>query len=111
MGVVTRALRNVARRKIRASLIIVALSLSVAILISIPTGIMSNQEATERLTSNYDDYIENMETEITTLSTLLEVSLSPGFTTTDLGGMEPPEGGFGGGGFGGGGRGGGAAEN
>jgi putative ABC transport system permease protein len=98
LGVFTRALRNVARRKIRASLIIVALSLSVAILISIPTGIMANQKAAEQLSSNYDAYLENMETEIATAATLLEVSLSPGFTTADLGGMGPPEGGFGGGG-------------
>jgi putative ABC transport system permease protein len=102
LGVFTRALRNVARRKIRASLIIVALSLSVAILISIPTGIMANQKAAEQLSSNYDAYLENMETEITTVATLLEVSLSPGFTTADLGGMGPPEDGFGGGRPGGG---------
>jgi putative ABC transport system permease protein len=102
LGVFTRALRNVARRKVRASLIVFALSLSVAILISIPTGIMANQEAAEQLSSNYDAYLENMETEITTAATLLEVSLSPGFTAAGFGGGRPPEGGFGGGGFTGG---------
>lgn len=102
LGVFTRALRNVSRRKIRALLVIIALSLSVAILISIPTGIMANQEAAEQLSANYDSYLENMETEITTAATLLEVSLSPGFAAAGFGGGGPPEGGFGGGGFTGG---------
>jgi len=102
LGVFTRALRNVSRRKIRALLVIIALSLSVAILISIPTGIMTNQEAAEQLSANYDSYLENMETEITTAATLLEVSLSPGFAAAGFGGGGPPEGGFGGGGFTGG---------
>jgi len=82
--------------------VIIALSLSVAILISIPTGIMANQEAAEQLSANYDSYLENMETEITTAATLLEVSLSPGFAAAGFGGGGPPEGGFGGGGFTGG---------
>lgn len=81
---------------------IIALSLSVAILISIPTGIMANQEAAEQLSANYDSYLENMKTEITTAATLLEVSLSPGFAAAGFGGGGPPEGGFGGGGFTGG---------
>jgi putative ABC transport system permease protein len=99
LGVFTRAFRNVSRRKIRALLVIIALSLSVAILISIPTGIMANQKAAEQLSANYDAYLENMQTEITTASTLLEVSLSPGFAAAGFGGGGPPEGGFGGGGF------------
>jgi len=82
--------------------VIIALSLSVAILISIPTGIMANQEAAEQLSANYDSYLEDMETEITTAATLLEVSLSPGFAAAGFGGGGPPEGGFGGGGFTGG---------
>ena len=104
MGVVTRAVRNVSRRKIRAALVIVALSLSIAILVTIPTGIMANQQAAEQLSANYDNYLEEMETEITTAATLLEVSLSPGFSGSDFGGRQrpegqPPAGGPGGGGF------------
>ncbi len=76
---------------------IIALSLSVAILISIPTGIMANQKAAEQLSANYDAYLEDMETEITTAATLLEVSLSPGFTAAGFGGRGRPGGGFSGG--------------
>jgi putative ABC transport system permease protein len=92
LGVLTRALRNVSRRKIRAALVIIALSLSVAILVTIPAGIMANQEATEQLSANYDNYLEQMESEITTASTLLEVSLSSGFSGPGFGGRERPEG-------------------
>lgn len=94
MGVLTRAVRNVSRRKIRASLVIIALSLSVAILVTIPSGIMANQKAAEQLSSNYDNYLEQMESEITTASTLLEVSLSSGFSGQGFGGRERPEGQF-----------------
>ncbi len=76
---------------------IIALSLSVAILVSIPTGIMANQEAAEQLSANYDSYLANMETEITTAATLLEVSLSPGFAGAGFGGGGRPSGGFSGG--------------
>ena len=100
MGAFTRAVRNVPRRKIRALLVIIALSLSVAILITIPTGIMANQNASEQLTANYDSYLADMEAQITTAATLLEVSLSPGFTAAGFGGRGRPEGGFAGG-FGG----------
>lgn len=64
---------------------IIALSLSVAILTSIPNGIMANQKATEQLSANYDSYLENMQTQITTASTLIEVSLSPGFVAAGFG--------------------------
>jgi len=97
LGVFTRAVRNVSRRKIRALLVIIALSLPVAILISVPTGIMANQEVAEQLSANYDAYLEDMETEITTAATLLEVSLSPGFAAAGFGGGGPPAGGFSGG--------------
>jgi hypothetical protein len=97
LGVFTRAVRNVSRRKIRALLVIIALSLSVAILLSIPAGIMANQDAAEQLSSNYNAYLENMQAQITTASTLLEVNLSPGFTAAGFGGRGPPGGGFGGG--------------
>jgi len=82
--------------------VIIALGLSVSILISIPAGILANQEAAEQLSSNYDSYLEDMEAQITTASTLIEVSLSPGFTAAGFGGRGRPGGGFGGGPLGGG---------
>ena len=58
---------------------------------------MANQEAAEQLSANYDAYLEDMEAQITTAATLLEVSLSPGFTGAGFGGRGRPGGGFSGG--------------
>src|SRR3990170_7866003 len=52
LGVLSRAGRNISRRKIRAVLVIVALGFSMAIMISIPAGVMATQKATENLTKN-----------------------------------------------------------
>jgi putative ABC transport system permease protein len=52
LGVINRALRNISRRKIRASLVIIALAFSMAILISIPAGVMANQEAAQSISDN-----------------------------------------------------------
>lgn len=56
MGILTRATRNIARRKTRALLVIVVLSLALAMIVSIPPSITASQEATQktidRLTTN-----------------------------------------------------------
>jgi putative ABC transport system permease protein len=100
VGVLARAARNVSRRKVRVLLVVVALSLSMAILVSIPAGILANQEAAEELKANYEGYLDNIAEEISQAYTLLEVRYGGGFAT---GGF--PEGGSGfpsGGGFAGG---------
>jgi len=80
LGVLTRALRNVSRRKIRVLLVVIALGFSMAIMISIPSGIVANQTATQRLTENYNELINNMQEEINATLTLIECSPSSGFT-------------------------------
>ena len=76
LGALTRAIRNVSRRKMRAFLVIIALGFSMAIMISIPAGIMSNQEATQSLSENYNNTISEMQEEINKTSTLIEISAS-----------------------------------
>lgn len=49
MGVLTRAIRNIVRMKTRALLIIVALSLALAIVTSIPPNIMAMQQANQNV--------------------------------------------------------------
>ena len=78
MGVLTRTFRNISRRKMRAFLVIIALGFSMAIMISIPSGIVANQEATQRLTENFNSTISNMQEEINKTSTLIECSTSSG---------------------------------
>ena len=72
MGILTRAFRNISRRKMRALLVIVALGFSMAIMISIPAGIMANQASTENITSNFNSTITTMQEEINKTSTLIE---------------------------------------
>jgi len=55
---------------------------------------MANQKAAEQLSANYDAYLQDMNTEITTAATLLEVSLSPVFTAAGFGGRGGSGGGF-----------------
>jgi len=62
----------------RAFLVIIALGFSMAIMISVPAGIVANQEAAQSLTANFNSTISNMEEEINKTSTLIEVSTSSG---------------------------------
>jgi putative ABC transport system permease protein len=78
LGALTRAVRNVSRRKMRAFLVIIALGFSMAIMISIPAGIIANQKSTQNLTENFNSTISNMEEEINKASTLIECSTSSG---------------------------------
>jgi len=78
LGVLTRAFRNVSRRKIRVLLVVIALGFSMAIMISIPSGIISNQKAVEGLSENYESMIEDMQEEINKTATLIECRTSSG---------------------------------
>jgi putative ABC transport system permease protein len=79
LGVVTRAVRNISRRKIRALLVIIALGFSLAIMISIPSGISANQISTQNLTQNLSSTITQTEATINQTLTQITCSLSSGF--------------------------------
>jgi putative ABC transport system permease protein len=68
----------VSRRKIRTLLVIIALSFSIAIMISIPSGILANQEAAQSLSDNYNSTISNMQEEVNKTVTLIECQTSLG---------------------------------
>ncbi|HVP92507.1 MAG TPA: FtsX-like permease family protein [Acidobacteriota bacterium] len=76
MGVLTRAIKNISRRKMRALLVIIALGFSMAILISVPAGIVANQTATQALTENFNKTLSDMQAEINKTMTLIEISNS-----------------------------------
>jgi len=77
MGIFTRAIRNIARRKIRASLVIIALSFCMAIMITIPAGITANQNATQNLTSDMENLISQTKATIDQTMTQIDCSLTP----------------------------------
>ncbi len=60
-------------------LIVIALGFSMAIMISVPSGIMANQAATTSLMESYDKTIGNMEEEINRTLTLIECRTTSGF--------------------------------
>ena len=123
LGALTRAVRNVSRRKIRALLVIIALGFSLAIMISIPAGINANQARTQDLTQSLGNMITQTEATINQSLTQIDCSLSSGFegfgfpggnftpgqfpggdfTPGQFGGGGPMPGEFGGGAFGAGG--------
>ncbi|MCW3996023.1 MAG: ABC transporter permease [Candidatus Bathyarchaeota archaeon] len=74
MGIVSRAIRNISRRKIRALLVIIALGFSMAIMISIPAGVIANQQAATTLATNLGNTIT--ETGQTINQTLLQIDCS-----------------------------------
>jgi ABC-type antimicrobial peptide transport system permease subunit len=74
----TRAIRNISRRKIRALLVIVALSFSLAIMVSIPAGLVANQQSTLSLTQRFNSTIIETEEQINQSTTLIECSTSSG---------------------------------
>jgi putative ABC transport system permease protein len=78
LGVLTRAFRNLSRRKIRVLLVVIALSFSMAIMISIPSGVVANQEASQNLTEDYNSTITSMQEEINKTATLIECQTSSG---------------------------------
>jgi putative ABC transport system permease protein len=78
LGALTRAVRNVSRRKMRALLVIIALGFSMAIMISIPAGIVANQEAAQSLTENFNSTISNYQEQINKTATLIECQASSG---------------------------------
>jgi putative ABC transport system permease protein len=87
-----RAFRNVSRRKIRVLLVVIALGFSMAIMISIPSGIISNQKAVERLSKNYETTIENMQEEVNKTATLIECRTSSGRSGQGMPFGTPPSG-------------------
>ncbi len=102
MGVVTRAVRNISRRKIRSLLVIIALGFSMAIMISIPAGATANQAATLNLSQTLGNTITQTEATINQTLTQIECSIASGFEgfgfqSSDFGNFTPGQ--FGGGDF------------
>ena len=74
-----RAVRNISRRKIRALLVIIALGFSMAIMISIPAGVMANQKEANSLAENLSNTITQTGQSINDTLSQIDCSLSPDF--------------------------------
>jgi len=98
VGVFTRAVRNISRRKMRALLVIIALGFSMAVMISVPAGIVANQESSQNMASFLKGTLNNLEQEINTTADQIVVRNSSTPASTGF-----PGGGFAGGQYRGGG--------
>jgi len=89
MGVLTRAVRNVSRRKMRALLVIIALGFSMAIMVSVPAGIVANQKAAQSMTANFNSTLTTMQEQINKTATLIECQTSRGMFSGGPPGFSP----------------------
>lgn len=80
MGIINRAIRNISRRKIRALLVIIALGFSMAIMVSIPAGVLANQQTASTAASNLSNIISQTSATINQTSTQIDCSLAPSFS-------------------------------
>jgi putative ABC transport system permease protein len=80
MGIVSRAVRNISRRKIRALLVIIALGFSLAIMISIPAGVLANQQTAKTAESNLSNVITQTGATINQTLTQIDCSLASSFS-------------------------------
>src|SRR5208337_3178920 len=91
MGIMSRAVRNISRRKMRALLVIIALGFALSIMISIPAGVLANEKTANTVSSNLSNIISQAGATINQTLTQIDCSLTPsfsgfGFTTSGTGG-------------------------
>ncbi|MDW5561854.1 MAG: FtsX-like permease family protein [Methanomassiliicoccus sp.] len=85
LGIASRAVRNIARRKVRVLLAVVAISVSMAIMVSIPAGLNASQSAVEQLNDQMGVDYATQAAEIENTSSLIEVG-NTGSSTSQQGG-------------------------
>ncbi|MGD6933038.1 MAG: ABC transporter permease [Candidatus Bathyarchaeia archaeon] len=91
MGTTNRAIKNITRRKTRSLLVIIALSLSMALMISIPAGLSANENATQKITNEYIQSSQRTEAELNKTTTLIEVTNQTSDSITLSGGGSVPQ--------------------
>ena len=80
MGIISRAVRNISRRKIRSLLVIIALGFSMSIMVSIPAGVLANQQTASTVASNLSNVISQTSASINQTATQIDCSLAPSFS-------------------------------
>ena len=97
MGIITRAVRNISRRKTRALLVIIALGFALAMMISLPPGITANQAAAQNVINGIKSSTNDLSSNLTVAATEVDCSLpATTYTPTWAGGSGAPTSGGGG---------------
>ena len=94
MGIVNRAIRNISRRKIRALLVVIALGFSLAIMISIPAGVLANQQTATNMANDLSNTINQTSQSINATATQIDCTISSGFSGFGFSGSGSGGGGF-----------------
>src|SRR5450759_1647071 len=94
MGIINRAIRNISRRKIRALLVIIALGFSLAIMISIPAGVLANQQTATNMANDLSNTINQTIQSINATATQIDCTISSGFSGFGFSGSGSGGGGF-----------------
>lgn len=79
MGILNRALRNITRRKVRALLVIIALSISLSIMVSIPAGLLATEQSTSQMANNLANTINMTSESINDTLSQIDVTMSSNF--------------------------------
>ena len=77
MGVLSRATRNISRRKTRSLLVIMVLSFALAMLISIPPGITESEAVTQRTIDSLTANAQSVNDTMSVVATQIECRLPP----------------------------------
>jgi hypothetical protein len=85
MGILTRAARNISRRKARALLLIVVLSLALAIIISLPPNIVANQKGNQQVIDELLIGIQANNENLNLSATQMACTLHPEFRSNNQG--------------------------
>ena len=76
MGILNRATRNIIRKKRRTALILIVLSISVALMVTLPASIEANQQASQKIIDEDTKAIEKWTTELNVVATEINLYLS-----------------------------------
>jgi putative ABC transport system permease protein len=85
MGILTRAARNISRRKARALLLIVVLSLALAIITSLPPNIVANQKGNQQVIDELLSGIQVNNENLNLTATQLDCTLHREFRSNNQG--------------------------
>lgn len=79
MGILSRAIRNLSRRKIRSLLVIIALSISLSIMVSIPAGLMANENTTSAMANSLGSTITSTSASINETLSQITVTMNSNY--------------------------------
>ena len=76
MGILNRATRNIIRKKRRTALILIVLSISVALMVTLPASIDANQQASQKIIDRDTKTLEEWTTKLNVVATEIDVYIA-----------------------------------